>query len=239
MAVCSGGWPYWARFQLIIFRPIIQDKWRRNMKYPIKLSGSLAIIIVLITLTACSPAPVSPTPTSTIEPSATPAPSDTPEPTFPPEPTTAPVSTAAPALTSPALTPAAVATQPVLNPAPAVPDKAQYVTQNFPDGYRFKPGTPVTIIWTVKNIGTVGWSTTYTLKYFAGEKGSKNSIPFPKTVPPGGEVQLSVTFTVPKDLGSYTTWWKLVNAQGQNFSDVDFKFESSNTAGPPRLTPTP
>jgi hypothetical protein len=213
------------------------------MKYPIKLSGSLAIIIALVTLTACSPSPVSPTPTSTIEPSATPAPSDTPEPIFPPELTTAPELTA-PALTSPplttaVLTPAAVATQPVLNPAPAVPDKAQYVTQNFADGYRFKPGTPVTIIWTVKNIGTVGWSTTYTLKYFAGVKGSKTSIPFPKTVPPAGEVQLSVTFTVPTVLGSYTTWWKLVNAQGQNFSDVDFKFESSNTAGPPRATATP
>ncbi len=225
----------------------------------IMLFGRMGILLTLIMLSACSINPLAPTPTPSSEPSATPAPatlapteiplpSDTSEPTSPPElAATQPISgTAAlePALTLNAatslpLTPTTAVTQAAVNPAPAVADKALFVTQNFQDGYRFKPGTPVTIIWTVKNVGTTGWTTSYSLRYFAGEKSDKTSIPFPKTVPPGGEVSLSVNLVVPATLGSYTTWWKLANGEGQNFSDVDFHFASASQAGPPAVTPTP
>lgn len=217
------------------------------MRNPIRLFGCLGAILALLNLSACSPKQVSPTPT--VEMTATLAPSDTPEPTELPAPSDTPELAATlvltgtagspPALTPQALTPAALtppagATQPA-----SVPDKAQFVTQNFRDGYRFKPGTAITIIWTVKNVGTTGWSTSYTLRYFAGEKSDKTSYAFPKTVQPGGEVDLSVNIVVPSVLGTYTTWWKLANGLGQNFSDVDFTFQSSNTAGPPLATHTP
>jgi len=131
------------------------------------------------------------------------------------------------------------ATQPAFTPASSVADKAVFIGQNFPDGTRFKPGTPVTIIWTVKNAGTIAWTTSYTLRYFAGTKGEKTSLAFPKVVPPGSSVEFMVSFVVPTALGEYSTWWKLTNGLSQNFSDVDFRFESSDTAGPPNATPTP
>jgi hypothetical protein len=114
-----------------------------------------------------------------------------------------------------------------------------YIGQNYPDGYRFRPGTFVTIVWTVKNAGTVAWASGYTLNYFAGTKGIKTSYALPNAVPPGSSVQLIVSFNVPATLGEYSTWWKLANSQGQNFSDVDFRFEASETVGPPTVTPTP
>ncbi len=220
------------------------------MRNPIRLFGCLGISLVLLALSACSPKQVSPTPPPTVEMTATLAPSDTPAPTEPPVPSDTPALAAtlvltgtagSPlALTPPALTPPpAGATLPPTNPGGSVPDKAQYITQNFKDGYRFKPGTAVTIIWTVKNAGTTGWSSSYTLRYFAGVKSEKTSYAFPKTVQPGGEVDLSVNLVVPSTLGTYTTWWKLTNGLGQNFSDVDFTFQSSNTAGPPVASPTP
>jgi hypothetical protein len=217
------------------------------MHKPYKLYTCLVVIFSLLALAGCSPNPAAPTPT--IEPSATPAPSDTPVPTDTPQPTLTLEPTNPPALTGTAagqtaLTPAAAtqasaATLPAVTQAQSLADQAQFVTQNFPDGYRFTPGTSVTIIWTVKNIGTTGWTTSYTLRYFAGEKGTKTSYAFPKTVPPNATVNLSVTFVVPSALGTYSTWWKLANGEGRNFSDVDFKFESAETAGPPRPSPTP
>lgn len=220
------------------------------MRNPIRLFGCLGAILALLTLSACSSKQVSPTPTPTVEMTSTLAPSDTPVPTELPAPSDTPALAATlvltgtagspPALTPQALTPPpAGATQPATNPGASAPDKAQFVTQNFRDGYRFKPGTAVTIIWTVKNIGTTGWSTSYSLRYFAGVKSEKSSYAFPKTVQPGGQVDLSVNLVVPSALGTYTTWWKLTNGLGQNFSDVDFTFQSSNTAGPPVTTPTP
>lgn len=218
------------------------------MRNPVKLLSCLGVIVTLLTLSACS-TPATPTPTQTSEPSATPAPSDTPAPTEPPMATDTPGPTAAPVLTGtlatlppvtmPAITQGAGITSTAPAPASSVPDKALFVTQNFPDGTRFRPGTTVTIIWTVKNNGSTGWSTSYTLRYFAGEKSTKDIYPFPKTVSPGGEVDLSVTLAVPTVLGTYTTWWKLANGLGQNFSDVDFKFISATTAGAPLPTPTP
>jgi hypothetical protein len=221
----------------------------KKMHNPVKLLGCVGVIISMLTLTACTTKLESPTPTPTLEASATPASSDTPAPTEAPAPTNipdlastiSPTSTepALPALTLPAVTAAAGATQPVNPPGSAAPEKAQFVTQNFADGYRFRPGTPVTIIWTVKNIGTVAWTSSYSLRYFSGEKSDKTSYPFPKTVAPGAEVELSINLVVPSVLGSYTTWWKLVNGQSQNFSDVDFHFEAANNPGAPLASPTP
>ena len=178
------------------------------MHNPVKLFGCLGVIISLLTLSACTTKLVSTTPTPTIEVSATPAPSDTPQSTEIPVATNVPGLSATlaltgtapslPALTLQPVTTAAIATLPAAQPpASTAPEKAQFVTQNFPDGYRFKPGTPVTIIWTVKNVGTVAWTTSYTLRYFAGEKSDKTSYAFPKTVAPGGEVDLSVNIDVP------------------------------------------
>ncbi len=217
-----------------------------------RLFACLGIILTMVSFSACSPNAVSPTPTQTVLPSDTPLPSVTPEPSEAPIPTNppSPAETQELTTTQPALTPAGLtsiaptlaggATQPAAQPpAASVPDKAQYITQNFADGYRFRPGTPVTIVWTVKNIGTTGWSTSYTLRYFAGEKSTKDSFAFPKTVQPGGTLDLVVNLVVPTALGTYTTWWKLANGLGQNFSDVDFTFQSANTAGPPLASPTP
>lgn len=221
------------------------------MHNPVKLFSCLGVIVTLFFLSACAAAPASPTPTETSAPSATPIPTDTAEPTSPPMPTETTVlidaaaSTQAAAVSQTKLaqltgTPgAAGATQPAYTPASSVADKAVFIGQNFPDGTRFKPGTPVTIIWTVKNAGTTAWTTSYTLRYFAGTKGEKTSFAFPKDVPPGSSVEFMVSFVVPAALGEYSTWWKLTNGLSQNFSDVDFRFEASETAGPPKASPTP
>lgn len=177
-----------------------------------------AMILFAVSLAACGPStpaavPQSPTDTSTAA-SATPPPTETPVPT--------PIS---PTPTATASAPTAAATLPAVGPGgKATGDEYQYVGQDLPDNYEVSPGREITITWTVKNTGTNGWSSTYSLRYFTGVKASKDVYPFTKTTPPGKTTTLSVTIVAPLIPGAYDTWWKLVNPQGQNFGDVDFVF---------------
>jgi len=109
-------------------------------------------------------------------------------------------------------------------------DKYQYISQNIPDKTQVRPGVEITITWAVKNIGTVAWTTDYTLRYFAGPSNSEpNTIKFPKTIPPNSIVNLTAVIKAPKTLGDYDSWWKLTNAQEQNFGDVDLEFTVTNS----------
>ncbi len=220
-----------------------------------KLAGGLLLAALLLGNAGCgSKAPAA---SPTLEPSATTIPTKTPKPTATatktpePSPTAAasrtsiagPATTGLPSLsgtlaagTAPALPTAAAATLP---PVSGVAEKAQYVTQNLPDNYQTKPGTLLTIVWTVKNIGKTEWDTSCMLRWFTGPKGDKTSIAFPKKVAPNATVDLTVTFTAPSEPGTYNSWWKLTNAAGQNFADVNFVFIVTAAPGTAAPTATP
>jgi len=129
-------------------------------------------------------------------------------------------------------TPASAATVPAGSSSGPV-DKYQYVSQNIPDKIQVRPGVTITVTWAIKNIGTVAWTTDYTLRYFAGPPNSApNIIKFPKTVPPGSIANITAAIVAPNVgvcPGDCDSWWKLTNAQEQNFGDVDLIFTVTNT----------
>lgn len=207
---------------------------------------SLLVALALIfSLNACGPQA---TPVPTVEPSPTTAPTDTPEPTptetETPLPTETPDLTAQPPAQGTQPAPAGGAVQPQ-NPAqPAAPldDAAQYISQSLPDGYQVRPRTTIGITWSVKNTGKTAWSAEYALRQFAGPDVGKQYVPFPKVVSANETAQLTVTFVTPDLPGDYNLWYKLANAQGQYFSDVNFQFTVTNTpnyGGAPAATATP
>ncbi len=216
-----------------------------------KLLGVMIFVLVLASGSACSsPATPSPTPvpaTATARPTKTkPAPTATrtPKPVatdaaqatqiVPPA-----IEITATVAVSATATTASNAVQPTSGAAEHG-DKYEYVTQNLADNYQVKPGTPMTIVWTVKNAGTVAWGTDYLLRFFSGPTPEKQVYNFPKTVKPGEQVQLSVPIVAPMDPGTYNFWWKLTNNQNQNFGDVNFVFIVTNTPGAgPTNTPNP
>ncbi len=127
-------------------------------------------------------------------------------------------------------TPPVAATAPPKSSGSGPADKYQYVTQNVPDKTQVRPGVEITMTWAVKNIGAAAWTTDYTLRYFTGPANSApNIVKFPKTVPPGSVANLTVQIVAPSNPGDYDSWWKLTNAQGQNFGDVDLAFTVTNT----------
>jgi hypothetical protein len=212
-----------------------------------KLIGILMAAVILFSAAACTPKA---TPSPTAEPTATESPTETMEPTEietetpevldTPETTVEPGSTANPADANP-VDPNAAGQQPTAagasnapatsagQPVSTAPDKYQYITQNLADGYQVRPNVSVTITWSIKNIGTTLWDKNYSLRYFAGPEVKNTFIPFPKTVAANAATDLTVTFTTPAQPGDYDLWFKLANAQSQNFGDLDFVFKVTNT----------
>jgi hypothetical protein len=165
----------------------------------------------------------SPTPASTIEPPK----ATQPGPTQPAAPTNTPKAT---------------------NGAGTTPDNASFVADvTVPDGTGATPGAVFEKTWRIKNSGTTTWSAAYSLVWVDGEKmGSPESIAIPKEVRPGETVDISVKLTAPTKAGTYQTFFRLRNANGQYFrldgtGDLWVKIivglGSTNTPNSQTLTP--
>jgi hypothetical protein len=193
--------------------------------------GLKALMVLILFLTACVPAATpAPTidvnqlftqaaqtviaqltknaPTATLTPAVTKAPTATNTPIGGALPTLPPLNTL-PALSTP--------TKLSLN----IPDKAAYITQSPSDNSNVTSGKVFNITWHLKNTGTTTWNQNYQYRYYA----SINKIPtaangysLTKTVPPNGEIDLTVVATAPSGTGPYDTQWVLTNPEGTNFS---------------------
>ena len=104
----------------------------------------------------------------------------------------------------------------------------QVVGQNIADNTKVLPDQLVTITWAIKNIGTVGWTSQYSIRYFSGVVGKQNIYYFPPTVAVGKVANISAIIVAPTNPGNYNSWWKLTNEKGQNFGDIDFSFVVGN-----------
>jgi Ig-like domain from next to BRCA1 gene len=100
----------------------------------------------------------------------------------------------------------------VVSATPAC-DQAQFIKDvTIPDGTVVAPGTTFKKTWRLRNIGTCTWSG-YQLVFDQGE--AMSPVPDPiGTVAPGGEVDVSVTFTAPTVSKSYRSYWRVRNASG-------------------------
>jgi hypothetical protein len=101
-------------------------------------------------------------------------------------------------------------------PAATSPDKIAYVGQNVADGTSFTQSQGFTMIWTLQNIGTTTWDSTYIVRLYAGERfdGADGSIN--QTVKPGAQAKISVDMRAPNTVGEYTSVWVITNPDGRN-----------------------
>jgi len=167
------------------------------------------------------------------------------------------------ALLTPSATPTLESTAtPTLEPATATPsgptatpvtptatvalsggDNSKYIADvSIPDGTQFKPGTGFTKTWRIQNIGSTTWSTQYKLVYVDGVTGGNNtlSVDLPKEVKPGETIEISVNFIAPANLGSYTSWWRMLNANGAVFGDpFSVVFAVGSSSATVAVTATP
>jgi streptogramin lyase len=72
--------------------------------------------------------------------------------------------------------------------------------------------------WRLKNTGTCTWDSSYRLAFLGGERlNGPRSFPLREIVPPGGEIELSVTLAAPVEVGTYQGQWQLFAPDGKPF----------------------
>jgi len=115
-------------------------------------------------------------------------------------------------------------------------DDAAFVTDvTVPDGTTVKAGQSFTKTWRISNTGTCAWTAGYRLAFFGGEAMGGGSTLLGKSVPPGGQTDISVALTAPSANGTYKGDWRMQNASGRPFGSavyVQIKVESGGTAVP-------
>jgi hypothetical protein len=131
---------------------------------------------------------------------------------------------------SPTLTPTVTSTStPILTPTESNSeeqppgtgtDTAAWLANDPPDNTEFAPGDAFTVTWTIENIGSSTWTTSYYIQFATGEQmGAIEKIFLPYPVPPNRNVQISVDFVAPESTGAKRSDWKLVNDNDTAFFD--------------------
>jgi hypothetical protein len=151
-----------------------------------------------LTAAAFTPTPLPPTTTDT----PTPEPEDTPTATLPP---------------------VAVVTNAQGTEVPLCDSLTFVADVTIPDGTIMSPGQDFLKTWRVKNTGTCPWGAGYVLAYagYANQM-SGQFIPLTEVVQPGEEVEVSVQFKAPDQVGEYVSAWAMKNPQGRTFPQIIF-----------------
>lgn len=134
-----------------------------------------------------------------------------------------PTDTATPEVTNTATAPFAQVTD-ASGTVVSLCDSLDYVADvNVPDDTDMSPGQDFVKTWRVRNSGSCPWGEGYTLVYagYANEM-SGQAQPLNQVVQPGQEVEVSVQFTAPSQIGEYLSAWQMSNPAGVTFEDIIF-----------------
>lgn len=134
---------------------------------------------------------------------------------------------------------------------PSACDKVKFVKdETIPDGTVVQPGATFIKTWSLKNVGSCPWTTSYQMVFFSGEQmGAPASSAFSQNVAVGDTFKFSLTMTAPSVAGAYRGYWMFKNANGALFGFgpqgnqawwVLIKVAGPTvTPGGPTKTPTP
>ncbi len=112
-----------------------------------------------------------------------------------------------------------------------------------PDNTSFAPNTSFTKTWRLKNSGTCNWTPDYVTTFVSGDQMSAvYPVKLTSSVPPGGNVDVSVNMVSPSTNGTYRGTWMLKNPTGKMFglgANADIPFWVQITVGSGGTQPTP
>lgn len=87
-----------------------------------------------------------------------------------------------------------------------------------PDNTDMDPNEEFTKTWRLRNSGACTWSTSYSTVFSSGNAmGGPATQPFTASIAPNSTVDISIPMKAPATAGTYTGYWVLRNATGQNF----------------------
>lgn len=138
--------------------------------------------------------------------------------------TTAPVTPATPGATNTATTQPLAQVTNAQGTTVALCDSLQFVADvTIPDDTNMAPGQDFLKTWRVKNTGSCPWGEGYELVYadYANDMDGQPQ-PLTEVVQPGQEVEISVQFTAPSEIGNYLSAWQMENPAGVTFEEIIF-----------------
>ena len=106
-----------------------------------------------------------------------------------------------------------------LSPGPTtcIPNAAFVRDVTIPDNTVLLPNQEFTKTWQVKNNGNCVWEAGFVLAFVGGiDMSTQNTIPLPATAP-GGTTELSVPMQAPAQPGTFTSNWRMRDANGRFF----------------------
>lgn len=126
----------------------------------------------------------------------------------------------------------------------ACTDKITFVSDvTVPDNTSFAANTSFTKTWRLKNSGTCNWTPDYVTTFVSGDPMSAvYPVKLPTSVPPGGNVDVSVNLVSPSTNGTYRGTWMLKNPSGKMFglgTNADIPFWVQIVVGSGGTQPTP
>jgi hypothetical protein len=117
-------------------------------------------------------------------------------------------------------------------------DNSVYMADvTYPDNTVVAPSTVFNKTWSIKNTGTCTWSEEYSLVFISGSAMGGGTTYLTAAVAPGGTVSITVPMTSPAENGTYTGYWRMMNASAVRFGasvTVVIKVSAGVTS-----TPTP
>ena len=104
----------------------------------------------------------------------------------------------------------------------ALCDSLDFVADvNIPDDTNMSPGQDFLKTWRVKNTGSCPWEAGYKLIYAGyADKMDGQAQQLTQVVQPGQEVEISVQFTAPTEIGEYLSAWQMSNPRGVTFPEA-------------------
>jgi hypothetical protein len=123
--------------------------------------------------------------------------------------------------------------------------RCEFVTQTPLDGPQVT-GANYDVVWTVRNVGAAVWDKDdYYLKWMGGDDLSpshiyklKHDVGYWETIELTVDIQLPTSPRLKDDGLAYTTWWSIVNDNGEAFCNVDHYVSLTFTPTPkPSATP--
>ena len=147
----------------------------------------------------------------------------TPTPSRPTE-TTAPSTPSTPGATNTATTQPLAQVTNAQGTTVALCDSLQFVADvTIPDDTNMSPGQDFLKTWRIKNTGSCPWGQGYRLVYadYANDMDGQPQT-LTEVVQPGQEVEISVQFTAPSEIGNYLSAWQMQNPAGVTFEDIIF-----------------
>ncbi len=109
----------------------------------------------------------------------------------------------------------------------------------IPDGMVLAADQTFIKTWRIKNVGSCGWTTAYSVVFSNGDQlGAPAAVNFPVGIKPGETIDLSVPMVAPKTDGNYKGFWQLRSADEESFGTgtKNQPFYVAITVGTPGLT---